>query len=58
MKFNILANLLGQYRLVWSMYQNGQCFGEVDVQVGLMFEVPQGMSLIIKFSQHLIEEGN
>ena len=29
----------------WSMFQRGQCFGSASVQVRLIFEVPQGLSL-------------
>ena len=29
----------------WSMFWHGQYFGVVNVQVWVMFEVPQGMSL-------------
>ena len=30
---------------VWSMFRCSQCFGAVSVQVRLIFEVPQGLSL-------------
>ena len=30
---------------VWSMFRRGQCFGVVSVQMRLIFEVPQGLSL-------------
>ena len=29
----------------WSMFRHGQCFGVVSVQMWVMFEVPQEMSL-------------
>ena len=32
------------YQPQWSMFRHGQCFGVVDLQVWVIFQVPQGMS--------------